>query len=73
MDSQTRLRPSSNVPQNVADAAKSVAVAGGSPRAQIDAARQVSGKKLCYLPHIGSRQKLRSLERMAKAAAKATN
>lgn len=47
-------------------AADAVADAGGSPRAQIDAARKASEKRLGYVSHQGARQKARALARMNK-------
>lgn len=67
----TQLRPTSSVAPAAANAAKAVAEAGGSPRQQIDAARAASGQRLGYLPHHGSRQKARALQRMLAAQAKA--
>lgn len=38
---------------------------GGSPRAQIDAARKASGQKLNYMPHQGLKERQRRLKRLA--------
>lgn len=43
-----------------------VADAGGSPKAQLDAAKEVSGRKLHYKAHIGQRQIQRQLAKMEK-------
>lgn len=59
-------RPS--VGETAIDAARKVADAGGSPRPQIDAARQATGKKLSYIPHQGQKERLKRLARMEKAA-----
>lgn len=72
-----RLVPASSLAQTPqAKAAAAVADAGGSPRAQIDAARAVhkaQGRKggILYTSHQGKRQRERTLARMAKAAEKA--
>jgi hypothetical protein len=66
----TRLKPASGV-NHAVHAAQAVADDGGSPRQQIDAARAVSGQRLGYLPHQGSRQKARTLARMQAAHEKA--
>lgn len=54
------------VASGAVQAADIVADAGGSPRAQIDAARKVSVNRLTYNAHIGSRQAQRNLARLAK-------
>lgn len=54
------------VPSTAVRAADSVADEGGSPRAQIQAAREATGKRLTYNAHVGSRQAQRNLERLAK-------
>lgn len=70
-----RLVPSTSLAQTPqAKAAAAVADAGGSPRAQIDAARAVHrelGRKggILYTSHQGKRQRERALARMAKQKA----
>lgn len=64
-----RLKPGRGVRQAAVDAAERVFAAGGSPRAQIDAARQATGQKLGYLPHQSTRERLRRQKRLARAAA----
>lgn len=61
----TKLKAGNDIAQSAVIAAGEVAAAGGSPRAQIDAARQASGTRLVYKPHIGARQKARALARMS--------
>lgn len=68
---ETRLRGSEHLPATAKLAAAMVAENGGSPRAQIDAARATVGKSLVYLPHVGRKQREKALARMAKAAEKA--
>lgn len=68
---ETRLTRGHGVPAHVSAAAENVFQAGGSPRAQIDAAREAAGKKLVYLPHQSSRERERRLRRAGKAAAQA--
>lgn len=41
---------------------------GGSPRAQLEAARESSGNRLVYLPHQGMKERLKRIKRMEKAA-----
>lgn len=48
------------------EAADKVAADGGSPRAQLDAARAVSGERLVYMAHIGEKQARKNRERLAK-------
>lgn len=73
---EVRLVPMGSLDKSPqAQAAAAVADAGGSPRAQIDAARAVhkqQGHKggINYLPHTGKRQKLRALARMQAQAEK---
>lgn len=43
---------------------------GGSPRAQIDAARETSGIKLTYTAHQSDRERARTLAKLAKKQAK---
>jgi len=45
-------------------AAHAVFEAGGSPRAQIDAARQATGQRLTYKAHCGAKERARNLARM---------
>lgn len=73
---ETRLVPKGRINGQVAAAATAVADAGGSPRAQLDAARAEQRKinatvHLNYVSHQGKKQRMKNLERMAKAAAKA--
>lgn len=52
-------------------AADAVADAGGSPKAQIEAAREATGeRRLGYISHQGAKQRRKALERMEKAAKK---
>lgn len=46
--------------------ADKVADEGGSPRAQLDAARSRSSSRLSYNAHVGARQGQRNLERLTK-------
>lgn len=46
--------------------ADKVADAGGSPRAQLDAARAVSTQRLSYNAHVGEKQRRKNLKRLAK-------
>lgn len=57
--------------KKAAVAATLVADAGGSPRAQIDAARKESTRALNYLPHQGKRERERRIRALEKAAARA--
>jgi hypothetical protein len=52
-------------------AARSAYEAGGSPRAQLDAARGAAGKKIGYMPHAGSREAARNLRRLQNQQEKA--
>ncbi len=61
-------RRTSNISEHAKRAAKRVADEGGSPRAQIDAARAASDRPLSYLPHSGAKERARNLKRMAKSA-----
>lgn len=47
-------------------AVDAIADAGGSPRAQIEAAREATGKRLSYTSHQGARQRARALAKMNK-------
>lgn len=47
-------------------AADSIADAGGSPRAQIDAARNAAGARLSYNAHVGAKQAERGRAKLAK-------
>lgn len=68
---ETRLIAKGDVPGTSAErAATLVADRGGSPRAQIDAARAVSGRALGYVSHCGKRQRERALKRLAAADVK---
>lgn len=56
---------------NISDTAKQAAdkahEAGGSPRAQLDAAREATGNRsLSYVSHQGARKRERNLRRMKK-------
>lgn len=62
---ETRLI-AKGINSNAAKAAAMVADAGGSPKAQIDAARALSEARLQYLPHEGKRERARRLARMEK-------
>lgn len=62
---ETRLI-AKGINSNAAQAAAQVADAGGSPRAQIDAARAMSWTRLQYLPHEGKRERERRLARTEK-------
>jgi hypothetical protein len=63
----TRLSARSRGVNPLADAiATRVADEGGSPRAQIDAARTATGQRLNYSPHQGLRERERRLARQAK-------
>lgn len=62
----TRLVPRSTVTTVASAAASAVADAGGSPRAQIDAARAAGGQRLVYTPHQGARERERNLKRLAR-------
>ena len=65
---QTRLKPGCGVSTGAAQAARMVAESGGSPRAQIDAARaEMPGKHLGYLPHCGAKERAKNLRRLAAA------
>lgn len=56
----------SRVDKYTAAQVTAVADAGGSPRAQIDAARHVSTNAIKYTPHQSKRERERRLKRMAK-------
>lgn len=47
-------------------AADAVADAGGSPRAQIQAARNATGSRLSYIAHVGAKQAERGRRALAK-------
>lgn len=66
-----RLRRGQNVGEQAAAAAIAVADAGGGPRAQIDAARRVSGTPIRYLAHQGAREIARRARRLAQGRAPA--
>jgi hypothetical protein len=68
---ETRLVPKTGVAGAAAQAAAAVADAGGSPRAQLDAARAATLQKLVYAPHQGKRQRERELRRLEKLQGKA--
>lgn len=52
-------------------AADAIADAGGSPKAQIEAAREATGeRRLGYISHQGAKQRERALKRMEKQEAK---
>lgn len=55
-----------NITNAITEAADKIADAGGSPRAQIDAARAVSSNRLTYNAHIGEKQTERNRQRLAK-------
>jgi hypothetical protein len=63
-------RSGANVNASATAAAKEVHARGGSPRAQIDAARAASGQRLNYMPHQGSRESARRLARLRAAESK---
>lgn len=63
----TQLAATKNVRETAKAAADAAFQAGGSPRAQIDAARAAVGNdKLGYMPHQGMRERQRRLKRMAR-------
>lgn len=55
-----------SVPEHIKAAAKAVYDKGGSPRAQIDAAREVAPTPITYVPHVGAKQIAKALRRAAK-------
>lgn len=65
-------RSSSSVSDLAVRAAREAFDRGGSPRAQLDAARQASRQKLTYRPHNGSREMARRLARMEQNATSET-
>ena len=70
----TKLKPGRGVSASAAEAARTVAAAGGSPRAQIDAARAVApDKRLGYLPHCGAKERAKNLRRLAAVHQETTN
>lgn len=63
------LKRGRGVTDQAAAAAAKIGQAGGSPRAQIDAARQASGRPVLYLPHQGARETARRARRRARGQA----
>lgn len=63
----TRLVAGKGVDTLATEAAKRAADAGGSPRAQMDAARANHSGRLTYIPHQGMRERMRNLKRLEKA------
>lgn len=53
-----------SIKESAERAADAVFEAGGSPRAQLHAARDASGdKRLAYLPHTGVKQRMKAVAR----------
>lgn len=64
---ETRLVPSTSLAQSsAARAAAAIADAGGSPRAQIDAARANDHRRITYIPHQGKKERMRRMARMSQ-------
>lgn len=59
-------RGDKGVSSGAVEAADEAADAGASPRAQLDAARRIGGKRLTYNAHVGAKQAQKNLERLAK-------
>ncbi len=59
-----------NVMQDAIAAAKHIHQLGGSPRLQLEGAREVAGRRLVYMPHIGAKQRAKEQRRAAKAQSK---
>lgn len=69
VDLSARARPT--VLDSASKAAKAVFDAGGSPRAQIDAARKVSPRPINYLPHQGAQERAKRRRQAEHKAEKA--
>ena len=66
-----QIRLSQHAAENVKgtsaiEAANKIADKGGSPRAQLDAAREATGKDLGYTSHQGAKQRRKALAKMNK-------
>lgn len=59
-----------DVKSDAVEAADKAWAAGGSPRAQIDAAREVNGRRLGYTAHQSDRERARTLAKLAKKQTK---
>lgn len=64
------LKPAKSVAPHISRAAHRAYENGGSPRAQIDAAREAAGRPIVYMPHQGAREIARNLRRLEKAASR---
>ena len=65
----TALHSTRSVRSAAAEAADRIVNTGGSPRAQIEAARRESiGQRVSYMPHQGAKERAKAARRAAKKA-----